>query len=476
MTWRELEKAAKYQIIQVLRKQGYPTYAKLFDLFDLKLTDNPEVIGYMIPNKAVIVINKNLNIDQVSTIVRHEILHEYFSHGPRGEAFEKAHANLKPNHQLSNIAADFDISNKGYTDADKIIVRNLMLGDRILSGLVTEDEHADWVDLSYEEMYEKLLQQQQENESQLQPLLDQISKLNPQDIDDILNKIEDLENESQQQQDSDDEDDSSKAQKVNKQAQQLDKQTQNVKNQLDKMGDNDTPIDTPEEQAIKDALARRIEEIKNQIKNLGKQLEQESTTAIDKEQAAKAARKAELQASSPLNKFRISLNHFIANQVEEGEVRSYVTPHPSYEDSGFIVPGRYQRGDVPIPLINVYWDVSGSFGDPAKTEGAERAIGTINGYVKRGLIAVKYYYFADEVASDPESAGSGTNGNAVINHINKTKPMNVIVITDSDVNNTHKSAVVKGAVWVLFYDDDAPNFMEHLQGKKETKSYLITNY
>lgn len=474
MTWRELEKAAKYQIIQVLRKQGYSTYAKLFDLFDLKLTDDPDVVGYMIPNKAIIVINKNLNIDQVSTIVRHEILHEYFSHGPRGEAFEKAHANLRPNHELSNIAADFDISNKGYTEADKTIVRNLMLGDRILSGLVTEDQYDDWVDLSYEEMYERLLQQQQEDESQLQDLLDQISKLTPQDIDDILGKIEDLENESEQQQDS--EDGSPNAQEVNKQAQQLDKQAQNVKNQLGKMDDNDTPIDTPEEQAARDALARRVEEIRKQIKNLGNQLEQESATARDKEQAAKEARNAERQASSPLNRFRISLNHFIANQIDEGEVRSYAILHPSYEDSGFIIPGRSQHGDVPIPLINVYWDVSGSFSDPAKTEGARKAIGTIDKYVKRGLIAVRYYYFADEVASDPEAAGGGTNGDAVIDHINKTKPMNVIVITDSDVDNTFNYATVKGAVWVLFYDYDAPKFMKHLQGKKETKAYLITNY
>lgn len=474
MTWRELEKAAKYQIIQVLRKQGYPTYAKLFDLFDLKLTDDPDVVGYMIPSKAIIVINKDLNINQVSTIVRHEILHEYFSHGPRGEAFEKAHANLRPNHELSNIAADFDISNKGYTDADKIIVRNLMLGDRILSGLVTEDQYADWVDLSYEEMYERLLQQQQQDESQLQALLDQISKLTPQDIDDILDKIEELENESEQQQDS--EDGSPNAQEVNKQAQQLGKQAQNVKNQLGKMDDNGTPIDTPEEQAAKDALARRVEEIKKQIKNLGNQLEQESTTAIDKEKAAKEAKKAEQQASSPLNKFRISLNHFIANQIDEGEVRSYAILHPSYEDSGFIVPGRYQRGDVPIPLVNVYWDVSGSFSNPSKTNGAKRAIGTIDKYVKRGLIAVKYYYFADKVASDPEAAGGGTNGDAVIDHINKTKPTNVIVITDSDVDNTFGYATVKGAVWVLFYDYEAPKFMKHLQGKKETKAYLITNY
>jgi len=467
MTWREMEKAAKYQITQILRKQGYPTYAKLFDLFDLKLTDDPQTIGYMIPGKALIVINKNLNTNQVSTIVRHEILHEYFSHGPRGQAFEKAHANLKPNHDLSNIAADFDISNKGYTDADKATVRSIALGDEILTGLVTEDQYPGWENLSYEEMYEKLLEQQQEDESQMQDLVAQASKLNPKDIDKILDQIQDLENQADSQ------DNPSAA----KRSQQLDKQAQDIKDKVSGgSSDDDTPIPTPKEQAEADDLARRVEEIQKQIKDLGKQLEKESSEAISKERAAKEARKAEKQASSPLNRFRISLNHFVANQIDEGEVRSYAQLHPSYEDSGFIVPGRYQRGDVPIPLINVYWDVSGSFYDPAKTEGARKAIGTIDKYVKRGLIAVKYYYFADKVSDDPEAAGSGTNGNAVIEHINKTKPTNVIVITDSDVDDTRASAAVKGAVWVLFYETEAPNFMDHLQGKKETKSYLITAY
>ena len=36
----KLEKAAKYQIERTLSEQGYPTYAKLLDLFDLDLLNH----------------------------------------------------------------------------------------------------------------------------------------------------------------------------------------------------------------------------------------------------------------------------------------------------------------------------------------------------------------------------------------------------------------------------------------------------
>ena len=109
-----LRNDAKNEIINILRKQGYPTYARLVDLFDIYLTDDENVIGYMIPGQAKIVLNKDLSINQVSTIVRHEILHEYLTHGPRQQEFDKAHPELNPHlapHDISNIAADFEISN-----------------------------------------------------------------------------------------------------------------------------------------------------------------------------------------------------------------------------------------------------------------------------------------------------------------------------------------------------------------------------
>ena len=131
-----LRNDAKNQILRTLRQEGYVTYAKLANLFDIYLTDDPEVVGYMIPGKAVIVLNQDLSIDQVSTLVRHEILHEFLTHNERSSIINN---NRLGNHELANIAADFEISNLGYTDRDKDNARAIEIGDRILHGLVTED-------------------------------------------------------------------------------------------------------------------------------------------------------------------------------------------------------------------------------------------------------------------------------------------------------------------------------------------------
>ena len=197
-----LRNDAKSEIIKILRKQGYPTYARLVDFFDIYLTDDPEVIGYMIPDQAKIVLNKDLNIDQVSTIVRHEVLHEYLTHGPRQKKFADEHPELNPNlapHDISNIAADFEISNKGYTDADKSIARRIKLGDKVLQGLVTEDQYPDWTDMSYEQMYQKLLEKDKEDRQQIQNLLDQMSQLSKQDLDDMIQDAQNVSDQMQSQ-------------------------------------------------------------------------------------------------------------------------------------------------------------------------------------------------------------------------------------------------------------------------------------
>lgn len=149
------EQIGKRNIINELGSHGYATYAKLFSLFELHLTADPEVIGYMVPQKGIITINEGLEMDQVSVVVRHEILHEYFKHYERALAYmglEKSQSL----HELTNIAGDYDISNKGYTDADKRNIRRIKLNGQTLSGLVTEDKHPDWVNLSFEDMIDEL--------------------------------------------------------------------------------------------------------------------------------------------------------------------------------------------------------------------------------------------------------------------------------------------------------------------------------
>lgn len=510
--------SAKKQIIKILREQGYPTYAWLLEPFDIYLTDDPDVIGYMIPGQAKIVLNEALSIDQVSTIVRHEILHEYLSHGPRGQAWEKAHPDRMTNHDLSNIAADFEISNRGYTDADKRNIRRIKMGDKILQGLVTEDQYPDWEDKTYEEMYDELTKEYQKDmqkmQQQLQPLIDAINKMDPQDIQDLIDQAQaqsqgDSKKNPQEKSSSDwgakedsqqgegegeadlnkssqnGEGSEVKPSEDNQKSKDLQNQAQKAKDQLDKIQDKlddinqgqDGPFGDGKDQQAKADLAERVKEIARRLSDIQakQQLLDETDAVVNKERVKAAKNKDYRNITSGLNKFRMNFQRFIKDQIDYFRGDTWNRPNKNYAGSGFIMPGKTMYAPGKIPTINVYWDVSGSFDNPAKTQGARDAIGTINQYVKRGDIKVNIFYFADRVASTKSAAGGGTNGNAVLDHIESTKPTNVIVITDSDVNNagSHKLVTVPGAVWMLFYDREADEFARVLKGKSQTKEYLI---
>ena len=493
---------AKNQIMDILNKQGYPSYAKLVNLFDIYLTDDEDVVGYMIPGKAKIVLNQGLNIDQVSTIVRHEILHEYLVHGPRGEEFDKTHPELTPDHQAANIAGDYEISNRGYTDADKTIARAIRLGDKTLQGLVTEDQHPDWINLTFEEMYEKLLQEMKKNKESCKKEIQQSDKLNKKDADDLKDDIDQAQ--KQQQQDGNQE----SADKLGKMSDEMQKisdkldknnsgsstkETEDKKNSEDQGNDanggsqsqgnegdekqGNTPFDTPEEQKEKEDLAKRVAQIKKAFEDEKRKadIDAENVTAKRNERASKEARKIDRIQKSGISKFRLALNKFISNQVEEEDEDSYARENPAYADEGeFILPGRIRRENKYIPIINVYWDVSGSFQDPAKTAGARNAIATLNQYVRNGDIEIHTYYFADRVSDTESGAGGGTRGEPVCQHIQQTKPDNVIIITDGDTSNQRLTEVtVPGAVWMLFYDSRSEAMMKRIRGKKENKYFDI---
>lgn len=167
------EKAAKKEIIQILKKEGYGRYAKLLEHFFVNLTNNPNHIGYLDLRTGVMVLNRGLDIDQVSVVVRHELVHQYLNHVMRllehlakkqgwdasvledkvkiKELGDKLFRDIN-----FNIAGDYEISNRAYTDADKDTIRNLKFNGQIVSGLVTEDDHPEWANLTIEELYDKL--------------------------------------------------------------------------------------------------------------------------------------------------------------------------------------------------------------------------------------------------------------------------------------------------------------------------------
>ena len=178
-----LDRKAKSALKSLLKTNGYKTYAKILDRFVVNMTNDPSCVACMLPGRGIIRINRGVDIEQASVLIRHEILHDYLKHEIRlldhlakKQGFDRSEltdeVSLKDldnklkrilySSDLFNIAADYEISNRGYTEKDKQNVRAIKLNGQILSGLVTEDDHPDWVNMSVEEMYDELEKIRQE--------------------------------------------------------------------------------------------------------------------------------------------------------------------------------------------------------------------------------------------------------------------------------------------------------------------------
>lgn len=474
-----LRNDAKEQIMNMLKKQGYPTYAHLVSFFNIYLTDNPKVIGYMEPGKAVIVLNKNLLIDQVSTIIRHEILHEYLTHMQRQKKVDDEDGST--NHELANIAGDYEISNKGYTDSDKRIARSIRLGDERLVGLVTEYDHPEWVDMSFEEMYRELKKQASEDESKISRELSRSRSVSQKDLEDLEDAIasakDQAEQESEEAETSGDEEAKAEAEASTDKLTELEKETQKAKKkQKEITASQDGPFGDEEDAKAKSDIAHQVEEIRKALEDarIRDALHREATEPVEREKAAKEAENIRKVQADPLQRFKLTLNKFIANELEVIEDQSYLRMHPSYEETDFIMPGKYSHEHFAKPSINVYWDISGSFNTAEKTEGARSAIATLNKYEKRGQIKMRTKFFAKNVSDNRSDVNTGwTLGMPIIRDIQADKPDNVIIITDDDITDCTEEIVVPGAVWLLFYDAESENLKDHIRGRKQTKHYFI---
>lgn len=459
----EYEQAAKTEIINKLREEGYATYANIFDLFDLNLTEDPKTVAYMLPGKAKIVVNKNLSIDQVSTIVRHEILHEYLTHAERELAYDTQHK-LEPGHNIANIAGDYEISNRGYTKKDKNIVRAIKLGNQVLKGLVTEDQYPGWENMSFEDMYAKLRAMSAEEQAALQPAMRDL------DISDAAGELTDIQDDIQ---------DAKDAAATDKQLQGIEKAADKTAAQLKDIQNSQkgkqSIFPSKNTQKEQEELKSRIKAIKKALSDLQikRDLFDEVTAKKDQERVDKARRQDDRYRHSGIVRFKDSLAAFIKDQIGPDRAQTWSRINPRFVNSPIIRKGISNIADAKIPSVNVYFDVSGSFDDPQKTAAARSALQVFDQYVKKDKLVVNLYYFADTVASTPEKAGGGTSGQPILDHIEATHPTNVIILTDSDISDCKSSVVVPGAVWLLFYDAESSNLITHIKGRQQTSVYDI---
>lgn len=508
MAMTKTEYYAKQQILQKLNEQGYPTYAKLLNEYDVNLTADPDVVGYTEVGRGRIVLNKNLKIDQVSMVVRHEILHNFLKHMLRMEkklGKDVWDARTPEMHERSNIAGDYEISNRGYTDADKSTARAIELNGQFLKGLVTEDDHPDWVDKSLEEMYDLLEKEQpeggqgggqggQSGQSQGKGGLVIGGTGNPeiQEAEDIQRQAEaiiddagDIVKKAKQQGDSEGQ---QEAQKAKDEAEKAKDRAKDIKDGLqgketksdvskDGVPTEKKPFGDPEK------IQKRLQGLKRILDNLDETINADSLTR--EAEASKTRERIEKEGAdlkkykdTPLYRFKESLNGFIAKEVSVGRDKTWKRFNKNYSNSEILRPGTSRRVLGKIPLINVYFDQSGSW-DQQMIAVGNQAIATLKKYVQAGQIKIRVYYFSDTIFTDVnsrESHQSTSAGPDIVEHIKDTHADNVIIMTDSDCDNQGnwnkvKPITVDGAVWFLFQGGRSSKLMQYIRGARLTKAF-----
>lgn len=155
-----LDLYVKEKVKELLNQQGYHTYVERLDNFKFYVTDFYKgtycPVAFMAPNDGCICINPGFIVDirecgpifqQLSVIVRHELLHFLLCHEKRFKDylkqtdpdFKTAYDKRPDLHTIANYAMDYDLGNVGYDDYDKEVVRNMTLNGKVISGLLAEE-------------------------------------------------------------------------------------------------------------------------------------------------------------------------------------------------------------------------------------------------------------------------------------------------------------------------------------------------
>ena len=122
-----------------------------------------------------------------------------------------------------------------------------------------------------------------------------------------------------------------------------------------------------------------------------------------------------------------------------------------------------------IPKINIYFDHSASW-YASKIKVGEEALGILKTAQRLKKLVANVYYFSEEILDGPTDrrAHQGTDGTPIMKHIRATHPDNVIIMTDSDIDDIREKVTVPGSVWLLFKGGRSKNLIDHIQGRKET--------
>lgn len=162
------EERVKTELIELLKNKRHAKYAARLALFDLNIVplsvDSHFAAAISFDEGTIFISEGFLNGDravfeQLDVVLRHELAHNLLMHQVRmmHELGEEQYIHVKFSdslHRLWNILEDDEISNTRYTAQDKVLVRNLLINGETISGLVTEDHRSGWENMTLEQMYQ----------------------------------------------------------------------------------------------------------------------------------------------------------------------------------------------------------------------------------------------------------------------------------------------------------------------------------
>lgn len=189
----------KSRIILYLQQEGYVTYANRLADIKFIIADvyrgSRISVAAMFPDKAEIVINpamvdekqflgqKKKMMDQLSVLVRHELLHFLLVHSKRMNIhlskkdpnWEKKYRSYSI-YRLANEAMDWNLSQEGYDEHDKEVVRLMTKNGSVIGGLILSDDHPEWINLTFEELLDKVIEEKEKAIEQAKKNLEQLKK------------------------------------------------------------------------------------------------------------------------------------------------------------------------------------------------------------------------------------------------------------------------------------------------------------
>lgn len=259
---------------------------------------------------------------------------------------------------------------------------------------------------------------------------------------------------------------------------------------IDAVGDTSLTFTSEAEREL------QAQEIKNDLADSRTQAElsAEDVAKIRAENQAVKARdkeankfKARSRASfKGFQDFLNSLYRAIALQVHTDEVQddTWSALNRRHSGSGVLQPGKriQELPNRKIPVIDFYFDCSGSW-DESDIAVGQKAVSKLADMEADGQIKINIYYFSDDVYSDAETAraqGSTSGWNEIVKNVISTQATNVIVMTDSDMENWWNgdkalSYTVPGYVWYLWRDgENAPRLPRDLKGRGGTQQFSFS--